>query len=87
MVGIKYDVTVSSKDASASPGLSVIAAADGEIKQFAQIECSYDPTLFDLSAVDEYRTEESRVPAGTFLIVDTTGATYGKVQEDYRKGI
>lgn len=40
-----------------------------------------------MSAVDEYRTKESNVPADTFLIVDTTAATYGRVQEDDRKGV
>ena len=42
--------------------------------------------MYDLSAIDEYRTDESKVPANTFLIVDTTGATYKRVPEDIRKG-
>ena len=42
--------------------------------------------LYDLSAIDEFRTDEAKVPANTFLIVDTTGATYNRVVEDTRKG-
>jgi len=42
------------------------------------------PVLYDLSAIDEYRTDENKVPANTFLIVDTTNATYGRVPEDTR---
>ena len=45
-----------------------------------------DPMLYDLSSIDEFRADEARVPEGTFLIVDTTGATYSKVTEDDRKG-
>lgn len=41
--------------------------------------------MYDLSSVEEYRTDESKVPAGSFLIVDTTAGTYKKVAEDDRK--
>lgn len=87
MVGIRYDVTLPETQAVSVPGLSAIHSADEEINEYAQIECMRAPMLYDLSAIDEYRTEESKVPAGSFLIVDTTGATYGKVQEDTRKGV
>jgi len=59
---------------------------DGEIKDAAVIAGGRDPVLYDLSAIDEFRTDEAKVPANTFLIVDTTGATYGRVPEDDRKG-
>lgn len=42
--------------------------------------------MYDLSTINEYRTHETNVPADTFLVVDTTGATYSKIQEDSRKG-
>lgn len=88
MVGIRYDVSYdATAEASAVNGLSTIAAADTDIKQYAKIAAGRDPVLYDLSAIDEYRTDEAKVPAGSFLIVDTTGSTYGKVQEDTRKGI
>lgn len=88
MAGIRYDVSYDpSAEASSVNGLSTIAVADPDIKQYAKISGGRSPVLVDLSAIDEYRTEESKVPAGSFLIVDTTGATYGKVQEDTRKGI
>lgn len=88
MVGIRYDVSYdATAQASSVNGLSSVALADTDIQQYAKITAGRDPILYDLSAVDEYRTEEAKVPAGSFLIVDTTGATYGKVQEDTRKGI
>jgi len=40
-----------------------------------------------LSSVDEYRTDEAKVPAGHFVIIDKTCATYKKIPEDTRKGI
>jgi len=39
-----------------------------------------------LTAIDEYREDEAKVPADSFLIVDITGSKYGKITEDYRKG-
>jgi len=42
--------------------------------------------VYELSAIDAYREKEENVPADSFLIVDTTGATYGRVMENERKG-
>lgn len=63
-----------------------IQEADGEIKDAYVIYGGRTPVLYDLSAVDEYRSDEAKVPANTFLIVDTTNATYSRVKEDYRLG-
>lgn len=41
--------------------------------------------LYDLSAIDEYRTDEAKVANNSFLIVDTAFNTYGKIPEDHRK--
>lgn len=61
-------------------------ALDGQLNDIAKIQGGNDPVLYDLSAIDEFRADEAKVPANTFLIVDTTGATYGRVSEDERKG-
>lgn len=63
-----------------------IQEADSEIKDAYVIYGGRTPVLYDLSAVDEYRSDEAKVPANTFLIVDTTNATYSRVKEDYRLG-
>lgn len=41
--------------------------------------------LYDLSAIDEYRTGEAAVPNNSFIIADMTFGTYGKILEDERK--
>ena len=84
MVGVKYKVQTKKKLEDTC--FKALAEEDKELKNVAKITCGSIPTLYDLSAIDEYRTDEAKVPAGTFLIVDTTGATYGKVIEDERKG-
>jgi len=89
MVGVKYSVDPMKGDAqklSALDGLSVIFDADKQINEYAKISTKGTPITYSLQDVDEYRTDEKKVPAGSFLIVDTTGATYGKVTEDDRKG-
>ncbi len=63
-----------------------IQEADSEIKDAYVIYGGRTPVLYDLSAVDEYRSDEAKVPANTFLIIDTTNATYSRVKEDYRLG-
>ena len=60
--------------------------ADNTIDQVAVISCTSDPILYNLSAVDEYRTDEAKVTPGTFMIFDKTCASYKKIQEDSRKG-
>jgi hypothetical protein len=66
--------------------ISEISAEDNEIAEGYIIEGGKIPALYDLSTINEYRADEVKVPNGTFLIVDTTGATYKKVTEDSRKG-
>ena len=63
-----------------------VQEADQEIRDAFVIYGGRNPVLYDLSAIDEYRTDEAKVPADTFLIVDTTNATYGRVKEDTRLG-
>ena len=57
------------------------------INEYCVITGTKEPILYELTAIDEYRTDEAKVPANTFLIVDTTGATYSKITEDTRKGV
>ena len=56
------------------------------MNEVAIVKGGNNPMLYDLSSIDEFRTDEKKVPANTFLIVDTTGATYNRVVEDTRKG-
>lgn len=63
-----------------------VQIADDQLVDAFKIIGGRTPVLYDLSAIDEYRTDEAKVPADTFLIVDTTGASYSKVKEDSRKG-
>lgn len=66
--------------------LKKITEEDSQIKQYCEITAAKSPIMYDLSSIEEYRTDESKVPAGSFLIVDTTAGTYKKVAEDDRKG-
>ena len=91
MVGVKYKVESKKgngeKDKlSGLAGLSVIYDLDKEVNEYAEITSTGTPITYSLADIDEYRTDEKKVPAGSFLIVDTTGATYAKVTEDDRKG-
>lgn len=62
-----------------------IVKADPTVDQVAAIEPDGDPYLQDLSAIDEWRTDESRVGNNTFVIADVSFNTYGKIPEDTRK--
>lgn len=89
LVGVKYDVSLAYNEESLtsdSGNYYAIHELDKEINNAAIITGGKTPALYDLSAIDEYRTEEARVPNNTFLIVDTTGGTYNRVPEDSRKG-
>ena len=88
MVGIKYSLATAklTDQPDGSSLCSILQTADKELNEYANIKVSNSPILYDLSAIDEFRTNESKVPANTFLIVDTTGATYNRVVEDTRKG-
>ena len=93
MVGIKYSVEFG--DRLSTLGVlsdvqtytSALVEADSELNEVAIVRGGRTPMLYDLSAIDEFRTDEAKVPANTFLIVDTTGATYGRVVEDERRGM
>jgi len=85
MVGFKYEVS-GKQDNLSTKEWSEVAKADSEIEQYCEITTDGKPICYDLSSIEEYRTDEVKVPANHFLIVDTTGATYGKVTEDTRKG-
>ena len=63
-----------------------IQLGDEQIKDAVKIIGGRTPVLYDLSSIDEFRTDEAKVPADTFLIVDTTNATYSRVKEDSRLG-
>lgn len=92
MVGFKYNVSGPLALSSISilyndyNYYSDISAVDNTIDQVAQITGSAYPTMYELSAIDDYRTGEAKVPANTFLIADKTCATYKKIPEDMRKG-
>ena len=93
MVGVKYvveygdNLSVLSDLISSQTYTSALVEADPELNEVAIIRGGKTPILYDLSAIDEFRTDEAKVPANTFLIVDTTGATYNRVVEDDRKGM
>ena len=92
MVGIKYSVEFGDRldklsDISNKSYVSALIQADSQLNDVALIRGGRTPMLYDLSAIDEFRTDEAKVPANTFLIVDTTCATYGRVVEDGRKGM
>lgn len=88
IVGVKYSIrqeTVST-DLSVGGKWEKINIADPEIQNVAKIFGGRTPVLYDLSAIDELRQDEAKVPADTFLIVDITNGTYNRVKEDDRKG-
>ena len=90
MVGYKYNVSdmktgLSAVDADQQ--YAKITEADPDINEYCVITGTKEPILYELTAIDEYRTDEAKVPANTFLIVDTTGSTYSKITEDTRKGV
>lgn len=89
MVGYKYQLTTKKQLSSSSFEYQYpeLTAVDKTISEVALIEGSDSPIVYDLTAIDEYRTGENMVPANTMLIVDKTCATYKKITEDSRKGI
>lgn len=65
---------------------SDISAMDTTIDQAVLIKGTQNPYVLDLETVDLYRTDEEKVAADTFVIVDKTCGTYNKISEDHRKG-
>ena len=86
MIAYKYKVNSLTGDLSATKW-NAIAKVDDEIQQYCTINAYEHPYLISLSSVEEYRTDEAKVKADHFVIVDTTGSTLGKITEDSRKGI
>lgn len=87
MPGIKYKLGTSITKVSSISYLSnILPSVDSTLEDAIEINCVGTPILYDLSSVQMYRADELKVPANTFLVVDVTGGTYGKVQEDNRKG-
>lgn len=62
-----------------------VCEADDSIHDVAAIEPTEQPVLYDLSAIDEFRTGEAAVGHNTFVIADIAFNTYGKIPEDRRK--
>ena len=91
MIAYRYAVSdlkgTTSSDALSATQWAAVAKADDEIQQYCEISADPHPYLVSLSSVEEYRTDEAKVKADHFLIVDTTGSTLGKIAEDSRKGI
>ena len=63
-----------------------IAPMDKTIDRAVLIRGSQNPYVVEMADVDLYRTDEKKVTPDHFVIVDKTCASYGKIQEDNRKG-
>ena len=91
MVGYEYSVGSVQDFADIVAGAEYqyedISAVDNTIDKVCKIESSNYPALYDLSAIDAYRTDEAKVPGNRFLIVDKSCSTYKKIPEDVRKGV
>lgn len=61
---------------------SEIKAADSTVSKYWEIEGTGKPSLYEMTQIDEYRTDESRVGTNEILIVDKTRKPYGKIPED-----
>ena len=93
MVGFKYFVTGSKSISDAAfqiagnqKAYDDIVSADSTIDKVSYITAGTAPAMYDLSDVDEYRTDEKKVAANTFMIFDKTCGSYKKIPEDTRKG-
>lgn len=61
---------------------SEIKDADPTVKNYWEIANQGNPFMLDMSVVDEYRTDESRVGTNEIVIVDKTRKSYVKIPED-----
>ena len=59
-----------------------VKLADPTVDEYWKIEAKGKPYLLTMDAVDEYRTDESRVGTNEILIVDKTRKPYVKIPED-----
>ena len=62
-----------------------IKNVDETIDNYTEIQPGDNVALYDLSAIDEYRTGEATVANNTFVIADMAFNTYDKISEDSRK--
>ena len=62
-----------------------VRVADPTVSSVIAIEPARQACLYELSAIDEYRTDENKVAPGTFMIADIAFNTYDSVPEDTRK--
>lgn len=90
MIAYRYAVSdlkgQSESDMLSATQWAAVANADPEIQQYCEISADPHPYMINMSLVEEYRTDEAKVKADRFVIVDTTGSTLGKIPEDTRKG-
>ena len=80
----KWNVKTGKVLSSAGP-FNEVYNADDTIKDVAAIEPTEKPVIYDLSAIDEFRTGEAAVGNNTFVIADIAFNTYGRIPEDERK--
>ena len=86
MTGIEYELNISPSD-KLDEILPNIASSDITISSYGLITPLSTPVITkELSAIDEYRTKESKVTNRHFMIFDKTCATLNKIVEDERKG-
>ena len=86
MTGIEYELNISPSD-KLYEILPNITTSDITISSYGLITPLSTPVITkELSAIDEYRTKESKVTNRHFMIFDKTCATLNKIVEDDRKG-
>jgi hypothetical protein len=74
--------SIASTDNALGRQFKALYNEDNTIDNVVVIEPSNAPALYDLSAIDEYRTDEAKVPNNTFLIADVAFNSYNRIQED-----
>ena len=84
VVCFKWNVKTGKVLSSTGP-FNEVYNADDTIKDVAAIEPTEKPVIYDLSAIDEFRTGEAAVGNNTFVIADIAFNTYGRIPEDDRK--
>ena len=87
VVAFKYKLdTANNKGYSIASGdyscFSDILTEDDTLDNVVGITPTEAPTLYELSTIDEYRTDELKVPNNTFLIADVAYNSYNRIQED-----
>lgn len=75
-----YSIADTSSDVGRA--FNAVYREDDSVDVVAKIVPAKAATVYDLSAIDEYRTDEARVPANTFLIADVAFNCYNRIPED-----